>query len=578
MSKTGRFSFWGLAPQLFLFIIVPLTLLLILVTFGGLSLHQRAMRDLVGDRDVRAVRAAANALLEQINHRRIAVQTLAASAARRSGDPDVSHAGTDFDELLAQSDFLLPFFDRGLAFFETGGLLLGHAGQPEFWRRISELPEFKVLLIPSNQTQMVTVSDPETNRPLLLFAYAYPSGPVAVGALSPEGLISRTLDDVVRPAEDSVAFVVDQAGRLLYQTGPAIEPAILASHPGIEQALQGISGATYLPVDGREHVVAYSPVPLVGWALVFEEPWSTVTTPLLDLTEQAPLVLIPVVVLSMIALWFATQRIVQPLKNLEARASRLAWGDFAAIEEPVGGIGEIRHLQGELILMAHKLRSAQQGLRNYIGAMTHGQEEERRRLARELHDDTLQALIALKQRVQLAELSQQGAFQDPGLNEIGSLIDQTIQNLRRVTRALRPIYLEDLGLVPALEMLVKESERLPHLQVVFQHSGPEKRLPPETELALYRIAQEAVANLVRHSGAAQAGVKIEFSADTVLLAVWDDGKGFSVPDSPAEFAPEGHYGLLGMYERAEMIGARLGIVSKTGEGTKITVSLGHFAG
>jgi signal transduction histidine kinase len=541
-------------------------LLLILVTFGGLAIHRRAMRDLVGERDVRAVRAAASALFEQLNHRRIAVRTLAMSAST------VSDTG-ELDELLLRSEFLLPFFDRGLAFYNLNGHLLADTGRPEFWDNLSEIPEFKQLLKPTDQAQITTVSNPDTGDPIVLVSFATSSNRVAVGALSPNSLIGRALADVILPSEGSVAYVVNENGILLYQAGHSIVPFSISTHPGIAQALEGISGATYLPVDGKEHVIAYSPIPLVDWALVVEEPWATVATPLLDLTEQAPLVLIPVVVLSMIALWFATQRIVQPLKNLESRTTRLAWGDFKAIEEPVGGINEIRHLQVELIHMAKKLRAAQQGLRNYIGAMTQGQEEERRRLARELHDDTLQSLIALKQRVQLAELSRNGGVERNGLKEIEGLIDQTIQNLRRVTRALRPIYLEDLGLVPALEMLAKEVETTNGIEVQFQQSGTEKRLSPTTELALYRMAQEALSNAIRHANASQAAVDIQYNADEVRLQVTDNGKGFAVPESPAEFAPGGHYGLLGMHERAEMIGARLEIESQVSQGTRITVVL-----
>lgn len=584
MQRKSWFSSWGLTPQLFLFIILPLTFLLILVTFGGLTIHRRAMRDLVGERDVRAVRAAASALYEQLNHRKIAVRTLAMSATttsavlQESEDANFSPDRSILEEVLSRSEFLLPFFDQGLAFFSPEGELLADTGQAEFWMQLAGLPEFQQLLEPDDQAQIITVHDQSVeegliDEPLILVAYAMPSGPAAVGAISPDVFIGSTLADVVHPSQGSVAFVVNDEGNLLYLAGQPLEGEILASHPGISQALQGVSGATYLRADGGEHIIAYSPVPLVGWALVVEEPWAMVTTPLLDLTEQAPLVLIPVVVLSMIALWFATQRIVQPLKNLESRTARLAWGDFAAIEEPVGGINEIRHLQGELIHMAQKLRSAQQGLRNYIGAITQGQEEERRRLARELHDDTLQALIALKQRVQLAELSQNGGAEKKGLEEIEGLTDQTIQNLRRVTRALRPIYLEDLGLLPALEMLAKEMEGTSDIKIQFQHTGHEKRLSPVTELALYRIAQEALSNVIRHSGASQAIVQVKFTEDGVRLQVQDNGNGFAVPESPAEFAPSGHYGLLGLYERAEMIGARLMITSAAGEGTTVTVIL-----
>ncbi|MCK4978199.1 MAG: sensor histidine kinase, partial [Anaerolineales bacterium] len=215
----------------------------------------------------------------------------------------------------------------------------------------------------------------------------------------------------------------------------------------------------------------------------------------------------------------------------------------------------------------------QQGLRGYIGAITQGQEEERQRLARELHDDTLQALIALNQRVQLAQLSMNGNPKSSELAEIQDLTEQTIQNLRRITRALRPIYLEDLGLVAALEMLAQEIQQANDLIVDFHQSGREKRLGSNVELALYRIAQEALSNVIRHAQATQVVIHLSFSSQNLTLEISDNGIGFDVPESPAEFVPSGHYGLLGLSERAEMISAKLKIDSMPGRGTQVIVIL-----
>jgi len=234
-----------------------------------------------------------------------------------------------------------------------------------------------------------------------------------------------------------------------------------------------------------------------GWALITEESWEEVSTPTLRTTQVAPLVLVPALVIMLLALWLGTRQIIQPLRKLESKAVKLAGGNFTSIQEPVGGIAEIRHLQAELVEMAHKVQDAQHNLHRYIGSITAAQEDERRRLARELHDDTLQALIALKQRVQLAQLELQTTTnqdfpKSDELNEIVVLTENTIENLRRLTRALRPVYLEDLGLVPALEMLVRETGQGMEISIEFRHQGIERRLKTSQELALYRIAQEAL--------------------------------------------------------------------------------------
>lgn len=257
--------------------------------------------------------------------------------------------------------------------------------------------------------------------------------------------------------------------------------------------------------------------------------------------------------------------------------------------------------------MSRKVRAAQEGLHDYIGAITSAQEEERARLARELHDDTIQAVIALKQRVQLAQIAIKEQYGKQSLSELETLAEQTIENLRRLTRALRPIYLEDLGLVTALEMLAREISSIDRsndsavapfwvsrssgeatapvltdgvrkvattrLVVEFQKTGDERRLSREVELSLYRIAQEALNNVVRHSKATRADLSIRYADSEITLAITDNGNGFVAPASPTEFAPNGHFGLLGIHERADLIGARLEIESAVGKGTSLTVRL-----
>jgi signal transduction histidine kinase len=304
-----------------------------------------------------------------------------------------------------------------------------------------------------------------------------------------------------------------------------------------------------------------------------EDAYRIATEPALEFTLFAPLVLIPPLLFMVAALWFTAKQIIQPLQELESRAAALAWGDFDAIQDSVGGISEVQHLQLELSGMSRKVQAAQEGLRDYIGAITSAQEDERLRLARELHDDTIQSVIALKQRVQLAEKLVKDQPSRKTLGELEKLAEQTIENLRRMTRALRPIYLEDLGLVTALEMLVRETSRNGGIPIEFNKSGEVQRLSNEVELALYRIVQEALNNVVRHSHAKRADLHITFRPGSVELVVRDDGVGFEVPKSPTDFATRGHFGLLGIRERAELIRARLEVESTPGKGSRLKVKV-----
>ena len=558
-----RFVWRGLTAQLFAIVILPLIALLLVTSFWGLYLHRQAMRNLVGERDERAARAAASSIREQLNHRSAAVRGL---ALRVGKNESVEWLAT----VLQESEFLLGDFDGGLAFLTSRGDLLAMSGDVKMWESLPsetymQLSERNLQEVPT----FISVSDPVDGEVMMLaVARIRAGGAVAAGAFSPATLAHNALTNVFTPGEGVVAFVIDKNLRVLFQLGTTSHSAGLSALPGVKQALQGESGATFAQVAGEEHVFAYSSVPPVEWALVIEESWQDLASPLLRVTEYSPLVMFPALVLALIALWFGTSRIVRPLQKLETKAGQLGWGNFQAIEEPVGGIAEIRRLQAELVHLAGKVKASQQGLRGYINAITMGQEDERRRLARELHDDTLQSMIALNQRVQLSQLSVDSGPAYESLAEIQSLTEQTIQNLRRLTRALRPIYLEDLGLAAALEMLARETDQTNGLKVAFERLGSERRLPEVVELALYRIAQEALSNVVRHAQATQARLKIIFKPQKVVLEVIDNGLGFEVPESPAEFAPKGHFGLLGMYERAELIGAWLEIHSAPGQGTR----------
>lgn len=544
--------------QLFALIILPLAVLALAFALGGAYLHQQVMRRMVGERDALTVRAAANTLQAEVNHRLAAIRSL----ALRAGD-----SSTSLQSILDSSAYLQNDFDLGLAFASPDGSLLAVSGGDAAWGALlaSGLAE-----LGTGGSSLMVLED----RPIVLVGSYLPDGSsLALGAFSVDGLGAQVLATVLPHDTGARIFLVDARRNLIFESGGSMSPGDLAEHPGVSEALGGESGTIYIIEDGEEHVVAYSPVQTVGWALVLEEDWQSVATPLSRTTEVAPLALIPVLLIAIAGIWFGVRQIVQPLQSLEAKAASLASGNFRPIEESAGGITEIRRLQAEMGAMARKVQAAQESLHDYIGAITNAQEEERRRLARDLHDDTLQSLIALKQRIQLVQGGRRDRARAASLRELEALAEQTIVDLRRLTRDLRPIYLEDLGLVTALEMLGRETGEAGGIPVRFQRKGDEHRLSPQVELSIYRIAQEALNNVVRHAHATRAMLSIEFREDAVRFEVEDDGQGFETPRSPAAFAVNGHYGLLGLHERAELIGADLEIASSPGRGTRLTISL-----
>ena len=561
----------GLTVQLLAITVLPLTLLLLLIVFGSVSLHQQDMRALVAERDERAIQSAAAALASELHHRAASIANLATLA----------QLSNDLSSVFSTED-LASDFDGGLAYLDMEERLITSTSSSGLWDWVAQngIPLASSSDLDAStalSTSPVFSSpflDPNSNRLFVIVSQVIPSQNIIVaGAFSPETLARETLSTSYPISAHVTIFLLDSSQQLLFSSGPLTTENISPDHPGVTEALRGESGTTYMKQNNIEHVVAYSSVTPTGWALIAEEEWEMVTSPSLQLTQMAPLVIVPAFILALIALWFVASRIVQPLQNLESKAAALAWGDFDAINDSVGGISEIQHLQMELTEMSRKVKAAQEGLHDYIGAITSAQEEERTRLARELHDDTIQAVIALKQRVQLAQKSVKDQSGRQSLLELETLAEQTVENLRRLTRALRPIYLEDLGLVTALEMLARETSQNNQLVVDFQKMGQERRLAREVELSLYRIAQEALNNVVKHSKATRADLTVTFEASEIQMEVSDNGNGFIVPNSPAELAPNGHFGLLGVHERADLIGARLEIESALGKGTKLKVRL-----
>lgn len=537
------------------------------IAFGGLSLHQRAMRQMVGERDERATRAAASAMSEQLNRRGAAIQSLAMHA--KHVDPDIALA----DMASFRVDFI------GMALIGEDGSIMA-ADDEGWWQQVMPMiqPVVRARLSGSDSSAIRSEFLPEFVDPVsgqlrMIVLASEPSGGITAGGVfDPADITRDALSQVVLPGDHTAAYLFSPGGDLIYQTGQAGHEPILADHPGVAEALRGEIGTTYLPVNGDEHVISYTPVAPTGWALVMEESWREMTDPMLRRTELAPFILLPVLAVALAGLWFGARQVVKPLQELAERTTALGRGDFNAVREPVGGIAEIRILQGEFVGMARRIQMAQQGLRDYLGVLTIGQEEERLRLARELHDDTIQSLIALNQRVQLAQTTTHDGHTADRLIEMEQMAGETIAGLRQLTRDLRPSYLDDLGLAPALSFLARDQARAYDIPVDLIVTGQERRLAREVELAFYRITQEALRNVARHAKATRVVISLDFMATTTTLRIQDNGIGFVAAERVAEQALAGHFGLLGAQERAEAVNARLTIDSVPGAGTVVQVT------
>ena len=220
-------------------------------------------------------------------------------------------------------------------------------------------------------------------------------------------------------------------------------------------------------------------------------------------------------------------------------------------------------------------QTAREHSRYYARNITRAQEDERKRIARELHDDTAQALLLLSRRIDALSTTARGLPERvaQGLDELSALTRSILRGVRNFSRDLRPPVLDDLGLVPALESVMAGLLKTGGTQAELKVIGDRRRLSPDTELALFRIAQEALRNVRKHAQASMAIVRVEFERTRIRIMVRDDGKGFEQPEMLGTLAQMGKMGLVGMQERAELIGGTLSVRSRLGEGTVVVAEV-----
>jgi signal transduction histidine kinase len=216
-----------------------------------------------------------------------------------------------------------------------------------------------------------------------------------------------------------------------------------------------------------------------------------------------------------------------------------------------------------------------ENMRFYAHKITQAQEEERKRIARELHDDTTQSLIALSRRMEALLTSDErlSASVSRRIEELQHATLDVIQQVRRFSQDLRPSILDDLGLLPTLKELTTELNRQDGLRAEFRFIGQERRLSTDVELTLFRIAQEALNNVRKHAQASYVVTTVEMSDSAVRMMIEDDGKGFKPPTLTDHPASANKLGLIGMQERARLLGGLLQVDSAPGRGTKVIVNV-----
>jgi signal transduction histidine kinase len=214
-----------------------------------------------------------------------------------------------------------------------------------------------------------------------------------------------------------------------------------------------------------------------------------------------------------------------------------------------------------------RLAEREERLERFAARTVEAEELERRRLAGEIHDGISQRLISLWYHLQAAADASDPATVGSALEQATELATAALDETRRAIAGLRPSVLDDLGLGPSLESLARS---VPASEIDLDVEPC--HLPPHVEMALYRVAQEALQNVAKHAGAERVSIRLTSKDGRVRLVVEDDGRGFS-PDAPPADGLVPSYGLVGMRERAELVGARLTVTSAPGMGTRVEVEV-----
>jgi two-component system sensor histidine kinase UhpB len=293
--------------------------------------------------------------------------------------------------------------------------------------------------------------------------------------------------------------------------------------------------------------------------------------------ELVGLLLVAGVIVSVLVNAVILRVALSPLAELGETATRVQEGELDA-RAPYSPVAdrELTRLTWTFNGMLDSLAMYRRRLREIAARALSAEEAERKRIARELHDETAQTLAAILIQLRLARAATDPDAHDAMLDGVKQEIARALDGIRRFARGLRPPALDELGLLPAIESHIRMLQEAVGLEIVLDADPIGGLLTPEAELALYRIVQEALSNALRHAAATRATVMIRRHAGQITATIEDNGRGFSVDQAMA--GPGGGLGLFGMKERAGYIGGTLEIHSEPGHGTRVVIEIPYTEG
>ncbi len=565
--------FRSLLAQSLLWIILPLSLVVVAIILAGTFTYQQIVTSLLIDRDRQLATLSATRVSQALNGYAGSLQTFSRQA--------LPYSALDFlaEVKLDPPTEIKTNFNAGVLLVDKYGQVLTSApsivdplgtsvDQQDFYLRVRE---------DKKATFSGVLADKRTGQDMVVIAV-----PILDDQREFKGALLGTIHLHTTPLSDPIlklsvgdegfAYMVDSQGRAIFHPDPNEVGLDFSDREAVARVIAGEAGGLLWESPSGERLVqGFAPVEGTGWGLIVREPWEAVVEPIRHFEVAAGVAVAFTLLVTALLLWRGTLRITSPIRSLVAQTRKLAEGE--KIEPvPQSGLLEVDMLGRAFDQMAARITSYRAGLRRFVGAITTSQEEERKRIARELHDETVQNLVAILRRIEL--LQSEGANPEDlkRLEDLQGMVEETLRGVRQISRDLRPLALEDLGFIPALQAQANAAQE-DGMQVQLIVRGQPDKLHPDQELAFYRIAQEALTNARKHAQATRIEIILVFENKYVHLRITDNGVGFSVPSSLTELAQRGNFGLLGIQERVWSVDGTLDIASSPEKGTRLHIKI-----
>ena len=502
---------------------------------------------------------------------------------------DLADDNPDPEQNALHSIFLNSFFDGEVFLADQSGSvqLLEPARQNTASLSFAKDASFVNTLSTGRTTISTLETDPVSGQPaILIFTPVHNQqgklDGVVGGSFDPTGKSLQDVTNLVTLDDDSFIDVLDAHNDVIASSDPQrVSQSSPSAEPKNETSVVAAS--------------AYAP-----WSVAVRQAAGSAQAPLRSMELRLVIFGLASIVVVLLFGWGMARSIIKPLNQLKESAQNLAEGDLSqpipqTSDDEIGqlnhsfetmrvslkeSLDEIRHLNRDLESIVkkrtrqleasyHEIERKESARGELLRKLFTAQEEERRRIARELHDETSQSLNGLVMRLEAASASDSAEKTRALLDEMKKLAVRTVDNVHKVIFDLRPAILDDLGLLPAVRWYAQNRLSEQKVNVRIEVTGEERKLPAHVENGIFRVVQEAVNNIARHAEAQSVLLSVEYEEKALKIEIDDDGKGFVEKEYDPQQANAQGLGLMGMRERISILGGELKITSEPGKGTHI---------